>query len=229
MAAIDTWAGAITEQQRMYFEAYGYLVLRDLCADEIDEISDAFDAVYADPENPRLELRIVGHRWEPWTVMAPFIGRHPRLAALVDDERFLGVARSLIGPDATFEDSDGSIYACETEWHFDSPIENVDERHLKFAFYLEPTDTDSGAVRVLPSSHHDAELYEGPLGPYLGYDGAIEERTGVLGEHLPSWTLATKPGDVLLWDFRLMHATYGTTVPRRQFAMNYRSGVPGDV
>jgi hypothetical protein len=35
------------------------------------------------------------------------------------------------------------------------------------------------------------------------------------------WTLATRPGDALVWDFRLMHAAYGSTAPRRQIALNF--------
>jgi ectoine hydroxylase-related dioxygenase (phytanoyl-CoA dioxygenase family) len=93
----------------------------------------------------------------------------------------------------------------------------------KFAFYLDPVDHDTGAVRVLPASHHHPELYAGPLQPYLGYDGAIEERTGLRGENLPSWTLPSVPGDVVVWDFHVMHSSYGSTDARRQFALNVRS------
>jgi hypothetical protein len=64
-------------------------------------------------------------------------------------------------------------------------------------------------------------LFFNALIPFLGFDGAIEQRTGLPGEDLPSWTLATRPGDALVWDFRLMHAAYGSTAPRRQITLNF--------
>ena len=215
----------ITDQQRSFFDAYGYLILRGLFAEDIEEITAAFDEVFDDPANPRLEMNIVGHRFHSRFAMGYFVELHPRLAAVAVDERLTGAATGLLGPEAAYVDSDGSIYCCETEWHYDSPTRNRDRRHIKFAFYLDPLDHDTGAPRVLPASHHDSGLYNGPLQPYLGFDGAIEERTGLRGEQLPSWPLPTTPGDVLVWDFRLMHSSYGSTDARRQFALNFR-GAP---
>ncbi len=215
---------AVTDHQRTFFDAFGYLILPGLFAEDIAEITDAFDAVFDDPANPRLELNIVGHRFHSRFAMGHFVELHPRLTAVAADERLTCAANALLGPGAAYVDSDGSIYCCETEWHYDSPTREKDRRHLKFTFYLDPLDEKSGAPRVLPVSHHDPDLYRGPLEPYLGFDGAIEERTGLRGEELPNRVLPTAPGDVLVWDFRVMHCSYGSTEPRRQFALNFRSG-----
>ena len=53
----------ITDQQRSFFDVYGYLILRGLFAEDIEEITAAFDEVFDDPANPRLEMNIVGHRF----------------------------------------------------------------------------------------------------------------------------------------------------------------------
>lgn len=223
----DAAAGPVlTEQQRTFFAAYGYLHLPGWWADGIEELTDAFDTVFGDEGNERLELAMVGRRFEPWVVIAHFVERHPRLATLAHDERLVGVAEALLGPGARYEGSEGNVFRCTTDWHYDSPTSLPDHRHLKIALYLDPVDHDTGALRVLPASHHDAALYRGPLQPCLGFDGQSAARLGVAAEDLPSWTVPSVPGDLLVWDFRLMHAAYGTTGRRRQFALNFVGAAP---
>jgi ectoine hydroxylase-related dioxygenase (phytanoyl-CoA dioxygenase family) len=153
--------------------------------------------------------------------MGGFLELHPRLEALATDPRLVGAADVLVGQESMYVDSDGNIYCCETEWHYDSPVQHPERRNVKFTLYLDPVDAATGAPRVLPLSHHDPTLYGGPLQPYLGFNGAIEERTGIRGEDLPGITLPSRPGDVLAWDFALMHASYGSTDVRRQIAVNF--------
>jgi ectoine hydroxylase-related dioxygenase (phytanoyl-CoA dioxygenase family) len=76
----------------------------------------------------------------------------------------------------------------------------------------------------MPGAHNSKGVYAGPLRPYLGFDGVIEARTGVRGEDIPSWPVPTNPGDLLCWDYRLMHASYGSTAKRRQISLNFRGG-----
>lgn len=219
---------SVGDQQRMFFEAYGYLVLPGLFADDVDGLRAAFDEVFADQANPRLDYNVVGHRWHSEFLMANFIERHPRLDALRTDPRLTGVVAALLGPTATYTNSDASIYCCESEWHYDTPTAVPDRRHVKALLYLEPIDASTGALRVLPSSHHDAGLYGSTLAPYLGFDGGIGDRTGILGEHLPHWVVPSAPGDVLVLDFRIMHASYGSTEPRRKIAVNFNGEFHGD-
>jgi hypothetical protein len=214
----------VTDQQRAFFDAYGYLILPGLFADDIEQITQAFDEVFADSANPRLELKLVGHRFHTRIAMGDFIEKHPCLASIATDPRLTAAAAGLLDPGAAYYGSDGSIYACETEWHYDTPTQQKDRRHIKCAFYLEPLDGDTGAPRVLPLSHHDVSLYAGVLEPYLGFDGTIEDRTGLRGEDLPSWALPSVPGDLLIWDFRVMHCSYGSTAARRQVALNFCGG-----
>jgi Phytanoyl-CoA dioxygenase (PhyH) len=216
----------VTDHERLFFDAYGYVILPGLFAGDIDEITEAFQQVFDEPANPRLDINIVGHRFHSHYAMGNFVELHPRLTAMTSDPRLVSAARALLGPAATYVNSDGSIYCCETEWHFDTPTSMPARRHAKFTLYLDPLDRETGAPRVLPISHHHPELYEGPLSPYLGFDGAIEQRTGLPGEDLPSWTLPTRPGDALVWDFCLMHAAYGSTAPRRQIALNFCEAPP---
>lgn len=216
----------LTEQQIAYYRAYGYLLVPGLFAAEIDALSDAFDEVFAAPETPRLDARIVGHRFEPWQVIAYFVERHPTLLALTEDPRLVEIAEELLGAGARYENSEGNVFRCVTEWHYDSPTSLADHRHLKFGFYLEPLTANTGALRVLAASHHNPSLYRGALEPCLGFDGAIESRLGVPGEELPGWAIPTTPGDLLVWDYRLLHGAYGSTAARRQFALNFVGAAP---
>lgn len=219
------FAPTVSAEQRLFFDAYGHVVLPGLFADEISDLSDAFDEVFDDPANPRMDMNIVGHRWRSRFAMGAFVEIHPRLTELMTDPRLVGAARGLLGEGAAYSCSDGAIYHCETEWHFDTPTHDLDRRHLKFAFYLEPLASDAGAPRVLPGSHLLNRTYRGgPLEPYLGFDGASEDRTGLRGEQLPHWPLPSEPGDVVVWDFRILHSSYGRTEPRRKFALNFFSG-----
>lgn len=210
----------IDAKQRLFFEAFGFLVVPGLFADDIAEIRDAFDEVFADPANPRFERNVRGQRWHPAYLMGDFVERHERLDRLRTDPRITAMATTLLGPAATYTNSDGNIYCCETGWHFDSPTAALGHRHVKFLLYLDPLAATSGALRVVPATHHGAGQYQGDLGPFLNFDGLGEERTDVIGEHVPHWPLPSTPGDVIALDFRVMHASFGTTDPRRALAVN---------
>lgn len=221
----------IGEQDRLFYDAYGYLVLRGLFADDADRLATAFDEVFADPANPRLDYNVIGHRWHSEYLMADVVERHPDLDALRTDPRITDAVTTLLGPSTAYTNSDASICCCETEWHYDTPTTATTSRHVKALFYFEPVEADTGALRVLPASHHDLDTHHGVLAPFLGFDGQIEARTGIAGEHLPHWALPTAPGDVILLDFRVLHASYGSTEPRRRLAVNFHdtASTPTDV
>lgn len=213
-------SGLIDDKQRLFFEAYGFLRLPGIFSDDIAELSDAFDEVFADPANPRFERNVRGQRWHPAYLMGDFVERHERLDRLRTDPRISAMATALLGPTAAYTNSDGNIYCCETGWHFDSPTAALGRRHVKFLLYIEPLEAASGALRVLPGTHHGADQYQGALGPFLNFDGASEDRTGIAGEDLPHWVVPSNPGDVIALDFRVMHGSFGTTDPRRTLAVN---------
>lgn len=221
-SAHEPAADVITHRERLFFDAYGFLSLPGLLAPIIDDVSAEFDAIVADPDVPRIDVEIPGHHFEPWTIIGIFSERHPALDLLPLHPRILAVAHGLLGPGAVYVNSDVSVMRCVTEWHYDTPVSDVDRRHLKIGIYLDPLDHDTGALRFLPGIHNARDVYEGPLRPFLGYDGATERRTGIRGEDLPCWSVPNRPGDVLVWDYRTMHSSFGSTAPRRQIAVNFR-------
>lgn len=101
----------------------------------------------------------------------------------------------------------GTLYFGETPWHVDSalPVESIG-----CLAYLEPTGPDSGALRVMPGSHHST-FHEA-----LGDVRAARVRD----PSLPGHVLATDPGDVILMDEHVLHASFGGSA-RRQWRVDY--------
>jgi hypothetical protein len=88
----------------------------------------------------------------------------------------------------------GSRYFGDTTWHSDS---SLDVPSIGFVAYLEPLDASTGALRVRPGSH-------------LRNDEA----------HSSERVVATKPGDVIVFDEHLEHGSLGGGV-RRQWRVDY--------
>lgn len=107
----------------------------------------------------------------------------------------------------------GIRYQGETPWHTDS---DLPLRSVGFLAYLEPVGADSGALRVIPGSHHQQ------FGEALrGIDAKC-----VRDPLLPGHAVATEPGDMILLDERVLHASFGGAI-RRQWRVDYLSA-PGD-
>src|SRR4030095_10478192 len=102
-----------------------------------------------------------------------------------------------------------TLYTGGTPWHrdSDSPIASVG-----ILAYLEPLGAEDGALRVLPGSHHQDFL--DALRP-LGVDGAPALA-------LPAHVVVTEPGDLVLLDEHLFHASFGGGT-RRQWRVDFVS------
>src|SRR5262249_44862159 len=81
---------------------------------------------------------------------------------------------------------------------------------IGIAAYSEPLEAATGALRVLPGSH----LPE--LGDAVRALGGI----GKAAMELPSYVLETEPGDVIVFDEHLFHASCGGGT-RRQWRIDY--------
>ena len=140
----------------------------------------------------------------------------------------VGVLSSLLGPDYEDNDSDGNIFACDTGWHSDMFGTNLQERlYIKVYFYLDPLVRDEGALRVIPGTNSllspfASDAAQAPLGGRR----ARVRRSGSTRD-IPSWTIETRPGDVVFGDFRTMHAAFDGGPNRRLFTINFSS--PHDV
>jgi predicted acetyltransferase len=129
----------------------------------------------------------------------------PVSLALLD--RLETVATTLLGGPVLPTRAKGVRYRGDTPWHTDSesPIGS-----LGFAAYLEPLGADDGALRMLPGSHRP-EL----TGALRSFGAA-----GMAATALPAHVIATEPGDVIVFDEHLFHASSGGG-SRRQWRADY--------
>ncbi|MAE62638.1 MAG: hypothetical protein CMJ18_00065 [Phycisphaeraceae bacterium] len=202
----------LSPEQIAFYETFGYLAFPGLVADRIDEIVDAFEAVWRE--------RGGGHDGRPHdgkqrSCIVPFIDQSATLSALLDDSRIAGIASSLLGDDFNYMGSDGNYYVGDTGWHSDGW--HPEMHHVKIAFYLDPLTTDTGALRVIPGSHRIGEGYAEGLKTDLAM---TENRWGVHGSEVPAMALETQPGDVVCFNHNAKHAAFGGGQRRRMFTIN---------
>lgn len=134
--------------------------------------------------------------------------RTPVSTGLVEGGRLARLAERVIGGAVLPSPADTQAirYASSTGWHSDTAIP---VRAVKFVAYLEPLGAESGALRVLPGSHH---LRDRRLGWLQRPDSTVADAPGTV--------LATEPGDVVAFDPYLWHATSGGG-ERRQWTTSY--------
>jgi hypothetical protein len=193
-------------QQRAFFETFGFLKLPGLLKNEAAAILTEFEAVF-----PQLGLK---HDGSKRTMIVGFVDQRPALSALLDHPGIQAAVGNLLGPDFNYMGSDGNYYTGDTGWHRDSCYQS--NSYIKLALYLDPVKRDTGCLRVIPGSHTEAGLQ-------MWNDQTIRAAEGHWGIHqrdLPAYPLESEPGDVLLFNHRTLHASFGGNTQRRMFTMN---------
>jgi hypothetical protein len=213
----------LSRQQVAYFNTFGFLQLPGLFRDDIKEITAGFERVFADPQHEQWELgEGFLHGGRRRVAVPGFIDKDEALRGLRDDPRVLGVVKALIGDDYEFADSDGNVWYCETYWHSDVYGSPLSTFHVKVSFYLDSLRGDNGAIRLIPGSNFHSESFAQILSKDLANHGGINEKYGVEGHDVPSWTLESEPGDLIVWNQRTIHASYNGEARRRSFALTFR-------
>lgn len=200
----------LTEQQKQFFDTFGYLGFPGLLKDSVGWITEEFENVFKSRKD-------VVHDGSKRTMFpASFIEQNEKLCTLLDDPRIVGLLKGLLGEDFMYQGGDGNYYSGDTGWHSDlmpnCPMYKA-SRHVKVAFYLDPLTRDTGALRVVPGSHIRDDKFSGNLHKQIN-------QLGIKGQDIPSVALETVPGDILVFDHNLKHASYGGSKFRRMFTMN---------
>jgi hypothetical protein len=117
------------------------------------------------------------------------------------------VAETLLGGPVIPTRAKAVRYLGNTPWHTDSesPIMSIG-----FLAYLESLEGEKGALRVLPGSHR-AEF-----GNAIRAAGAMQ----LSAPALPAYIIETEPGDMIVIDEHLFHASWGGDL-RRQWRVDY--------
>ena len=209
----------LTDQQRLYFDTFGFLVRRQVFTpQEMAVIGQRFDEVM---DEDRRGTDFSGDKHQG---VIGFVERKAELRGLVDDDRIYNAVEDLLGPGFVWIGSDGNLYVGSTEWH---PDGGEPYKRLKVALYLDPVEKDTGCLRVIPGSHrgvvHDRLKHQRPAA------AADVSPYGVGGSEIPSFPLESKPGDVVCFDYGTLHASYGGKAGRRMFTMCFASEPTSDV
>lgn len=191
--------------QADFFKTYGFAVLKGLLApDEVGELRgevlEALAANYELPSDKAAEASGTAGFYLP--MMGP---RTPVSRGLLGDLRIMEAAREFLGRDVIPKPAKGILYRDASSWHADSYIRELNA--VKVVAYLDPLDAETGALRVLPGSQHrdisDAlrrhRAANPPGQPVL--DEELESRLW------PGIVLDSAPGDVIVFDVNLWHAS----------------------
>ena len=206
----------LTAEQEMQFKTFGFVILRDFFSpDELKTIRSEFD-----------------HMAERASSFEPFDGTKmhyfkmmgsgtPFYASLPEDPRFYEVAEQLFGPDTFAFESNGYRYVGNTRWHYNDGSSNIHGYGIKFQFGLQPVRGDTGALRFIPGSHKNPFQDELSGVPPLGrrwYDtpDAFEKI-----DQIPCYQAEYDPGDVVAFDLRICHATWGGSNDRQMSCVSF--------
>lgn len=206
----------LTEQQLAFYRTFGFLKVPGLFADDIDWISDAFEEVWRASGRTHDQMKR--------SMLIPFVDAHERLSALLDDPRIDEVIASILGDDYNYETSDGNYYVGDTKWHSDKEPLDPHES-LKIAFYLDPVAATTGALRVIPGSVHPGDSFLEALHEAVPFTtrSRPEEFWGVSGADVPAYAIESQPGDMLLFNHRIKHSSWGGGDRRRMFTFNFEA------
>lgn len=223
----QTSSYCLSPAQIHFFDTFGYLKIPGLFKQDIASITAGFEELFGNEEQPVWETHESLHGDERRVIIPGFIEQSPRLAPLQHDPRVTGIVRSLIGPEFKWSSSDGNLFFCESYWHSDMYATPLQHYHIKLSFYLDELSGSNGAIRIIPGSHFHNQSFARTLLRDFNDPQKITERFGVDGSEIPSVTVESSPGDVIIWNFRTIHASYNGGERRRLFSLNFGEAIAG--
>jgi ectoine hydroxylase-related dioxygenase (phytanoyl-CoA dioxygenase family) len=201
-------------------QADGWALLpRFVDADELGPLASAVDAVLS-LERPTCMQRpgndLVPLRWND-AIVAALLGNERRLAA-IDDVLGPRDLRWISGYVSTKAPHSPPLWWHQDWWCWDHPISYRREAsQIALLCYLGATDPMSGALRVLPGSHHKSLPLHARLPEAHGDDAnALSSAHPAMSDYPGQVTVEARPGDAVVIDYRLLHGTHPNTGPSRR-------------
>ena len=211
----------LSSQQLSFFNTFGYLLLPGLLADCVDRIIAEFEAVWAAHGGGHHGSK---HNEQQRSCIVPFPDQSEYLSSLLDDPRIHDIAASILGDDFNYTSGDGNLYVGDTGWHSDG-YDGKRIPSIKIAFYLDPVTRDSGAVRIIPGSHHCGDAYSDRLEAEVRKSG---DNWGTAPDEVPAVVVESEPGDIVVFWHNTKHSAFGGSVRRRMYTMNFYEHVPDE-
>ena len=202
----------LSQHRLDFFDTFGYLAFPGLFNDCIDKIIEEFEDIWVKSRRTHDKINR--------SALIQFPDQSKYLSSLLDDHRIHDIASSICGEDFNYFTGSGNYYVGDTSWHSDGynqrPVKSI-----KLAFYLDPVTKNSGALRVIPGSHRNKESFGDLLESHLTSD-----IFGMTGDQIPAVALESNPGDVLVFNHRIKHSSWGGSDARRMFTMNFTERYP---
>jgi ectoine hydroxylase-related dioxygenase (phytanoyl-CoA dioxygenase family) len=212
----------LTEEQVRFFNLFGYLVIRECFSPaEMAEMTREYERIFADFSKEVIEWKHQAHYGYTRKVLPQFIDRSEKLSLLIDDPRIHNIFSALLGDNFDYRGSDANIFESSTVWHSDTYGALFKYLNVKIAIYLEEISETTGCFRVIPGSQHFGDQFANQLQKMLGENDSLKDVLGLDDIEVPAQIFPTRPGDLLVFDFRLKHATCfsGKPTPRRSFTI----------
>jgi hypothetical protein len=197
--------GSVTHRRQL--EDDGYVVLRGVVdgAALAAEMEEAMTAAFAQAEHANVGSAGTTFRYLPMmssrtpVSLAATVALAARAAELLDAPVLPGRTKA-------------TRYLSGTGWHRDS---SAPLRSIGFLCYLDALDGDSGALQVVPGSHRPSSAGSADVATDDGGASSDEpDARDVL-------VLPTAPGDAIVLDEHLLHASTGGGRWRRQWRVDF--------
>jgi len=180
-------------------------------AHELCALAAAVDAALALDRPPCMERPgndLMPLRWDD-AIVATMLGSARRIAAIEATLR----ARHLTwisGYVSTKVPHSPALWWHQDWWCWDHPVSyRVPASQVALLCYLGTTDRTSGALRILPGSHHNSLPLHAILPEAHGADAnALTSAHPAMNDCSGQVTLDMQPGDAVVIDYRLLHGTH---------------------
>ena len=203
----------LTTGQVAHFEAFGFLVLRQVL--RRDEIATILREATEILDEDRDGSPFAGEKRQS---MVPFFEHRPFLAKLPADDRIYGIAESLLGPNFFLVSTEGNLHVGDTAWHGVGKSPEV-LPHVKIALYLERLTAATGSLRIMPGSHRPE--FGGLLNEVQKTGDPDRLLFGVPQSALPCVAVESEPGDLVVFTEDVHHASFGGRPGRQQHGVSF--------
>ena len=200
----------LSQEQLNFFDTFGYLLVRQLFSpEETEKIIEGFEWSIQNCGGGK------NHDGTSRTMFGGPIDHMPEMCAILDHPSILGLIGGVLGEDFNYGGGDGNYYSGDTGWHPDGSWGQLFA--AKTAFYLDPLTRDTGALRLIPGSHRPDHFVRQEQ---IDVNNSLE-LFGILPTEFPgSIAVETNPGDIVIFNHDLYHASFGGGTRRRMFTMN---------
>jgi len=195
----------LTTAQAGHFRTFGFAVLSGFFADRASALRAEVDAAIRDAYAATYDERVIDGISGHYLPMA--CRRTPVSTSLVcDDPRFIDAAQQLLGGPVIPECPEGVLYFAEAGWHTD---DGIGVRGVKFAAYFDRLTAGSGALWLMPGSHHPEQ--NARLTAYERRQPRVrtDAEAAAYRASIPGYVADTAPGDVIAFDLHTWHASFG--------------------